>query len=123
MRLKKRYLLIGGFATAGLFTYLKRDAILVKLIHLAFDGVEDDEPNDQVIASHQVHDYLSLMKTPDRRRTDNPPPLAFLMTPAGRKLAEDAMKEWVSFKETARANPMSPLTGEPLRMSDEHTSE
>lgn len=138
--MKLRYVLLGAAVAVGALSWLKRELVIDSITSRIFTGIEDDEPNDQVVASVQVHDYLSTMGKPKRRGCTwhekgrygftqgclacekVAPPLAALSTPEGRRLMRQAMVEWEELKRAARPNPKSPLTGDPLLLSDSDTT-
>jgi hypothetical protein len=97
--MKKRFVLLGGIVAAGALAYVQRDRIISWFLTKVFDGMDDDEQNDQVVASTpQVHNYLSHDQ-------------------AARRAAQALVRMWPP------PNPTSPLTGDPLRMKRDDTDD
>lgn len=124
--MRKRLVLLGA-AAVGVLAYTQRDRIISWFLTKVFDGMDDDEQNDQVVASNtpQVHDYLSRM--PYIAQGLNHP------DPEVRAKTRDVLREWESIRNARRAanalnemwqspsDPTSPLTGKPLPMSRDET--
>ena len=95
-----RYIVLGGLAALGTLVYAKRYDIADLIVYTVLKPIEDDEPNDQIVANRlaaELHgiELMNQGASWNAGTADIPLPSRF------------------------RTNPSSPLTGRPLPMNDD----